>query len=766
MKPNNFPTRPTLDGTEELYTQTGGVSQKFTLEEAKKYSNAIEVTYNELNILISANELIAGSHYIITNYKTCYDRPDYDKYKNPIPVNIISISNNPYVANTPVEPIIVMATSENTLAPDAYQPAYPNDKIKYDVTYGQTQSFNPAFGRITERIDEWGNRADYDHRNITFKRYLLRTYDRYNPLLGTVELQGDGTVVGTLTNFTSLSAGQIIAIRNSNETFYEIVSVTDDFTMTVTGETVTATGGGGYQIFNANMSSQDSYYPNNVDGQLNYALYKTFDQAENGNCYNTYIGDHAKYFINEGIGDFLLANNVLKSGRYESNTIGDSSYNNTFNDDCESNKIGYGFRNNITDDDFDNNVIGNFFNSNIITANFNDNHIGNDFNDNFILCNSFYRNQIGNDFRDNWLDGDWGFDFQNNQIGNQFNNNEIYKSFYKNFILNGYNNNQTWDEVYGNKVGNGFNENEIYSVFNDNQILDYFQNNTIGDLGAIGSYSFYNNVIGNNFKGNNTLGEFYDNKIGNDFVSNNSENGFRDNVIGNNFAFNNIDINFGYNTIGYGFSNNIVANDFGYGGGQARGNRIGNESYNNIIGEYFYDNTVGDRFSNNNVGDYFYNNKLDGFFFNNTIGNYFQNNDVKVYGFSSNNLLIYQGNITSISNNNPAGSDNLYTNITASSTTSQYGTGASFDITVSGGAVTGVIINQYGTLYEVGDTITILGSVFGGVNGTDLIITVTTASIPYVNKNVNCTIFLDEDSNPFLSYIDNTGTLNVVSVTA
>ena len=486
--------------------------------------SCIPITNNELNNLISINDLTCGSYYSITDYQTCYDRPDYDKYKNPI-----AVSSSSYVTGV-TEPIIVLATSSNTLAVDAYQPSYPNDKIKYDVTYTITESGNPAFGRITERIDEFGNRTDYDHRNITFKRYLLRTYDRLSPLQGTVELQGDGTVVGTLTNFTSLSSGQIIAIRNSNETFYEIVSISDDTSMIVTGETVTATGGG-FQFFNANSHSYDSYYPNNIDGQSDFNLYNTFEAITIDGCINTYIGDHSKYYLNEGIGDFLLANNVLKDGRYENNTIGDSSYNNTFNDDCTANQIGYGFRNNITDDDFDENVIGTFFENNIITSNFYDNHIGNDFNDNIIICSSFWRNQVGNDFRSNWLDGNWGFDFQNNQIGNQFNNNEIYKEFIKNVILNGYNQNNTWDAVEGNKIGNGFNGNQIYAPFRDNIINEYFENNTIGDSLNIGSGSFYDNNIGNNFVNNTITGSCFDNIIGDSFVSN---------IIGNDFRYNQI----------------------------------------------------------------------------------------------------------------------------------------------------------------------------------------------------------------------------------
>jgi hypothetical protein len=43
MKPNNFPLRTVLDGSEELYSQTSGVSEKFTLEQAKEYIRPYKV---------------------------------------------------------------------------------------------------------------------------------------------------------------------------------------------------------------------------------------------------------------------------------------------------------------------------------------------------------------------------------------------------------------------------------------------------------------------------------------------------------------------------------------------------------------------------------------------------------------------------------------------------------------------------------------------------------------------------------------------------
>jgi hypothetical protein len=581
MKPNNFPTRPTLNGAEELYTQTANVSQKFTLEEAKKYANAIEVTYDELTNLITQEKLIAGSHYIITNFKTCYDRPDYDQNRNSI-----AVSNNSYFQTGDIEPLVVMALSNKKLAHDAYSPAYPKDKIRYDVAYSATESGNAAFGRITERIDEWNNRTDYDHRTIEFKRYRFYYFSRETPETGTMELLNDGTVNGFGTFFTALTTGDVIAYPNSIEGFFRIDSISSDTLMLVSGLSINPFSGSG-EFYTTNAGSYDSYYRSNVDDPTDYDLITTFGNAIGDGVINNYIGDYSNLYIEDNEGDFLLANNVFKDGEYNNNNIGNGFYNNTFNDDCNNNKIGNYCYNNITNNDFDGNVIGNFFTNNLITADFQYNHVGQDFTNNTIINTDFRNNRIGNDFTNNWIDIGSGFDFDRNQIGDLFESNTIFRDF------------------EDNTIGNGFNGNEIYQTFYDNDISNDFNNNTIGDFEDIGAGNFEDNVIGNTFKGNSTFGQFTYNQIGNDFYSNGTEDSFTYNVIGNNTFSNDIGINFGYNQIGNLFNNNTVGDDFGYGGSEPKGNKIGNDFAGNTIGDNFYDNVICDNFQTNTIGNDF-----------------------------------------------------------------------------------------------------------------------------------------------------------------
>jgi hypothetical protein len=58
MKPNNFPLRPSLDGSEEIYTQTSGISEKFTLNDVKTFSSQ---TLQE--VLDNNHDLVNGNNF-------------------------------------------------------------------------------------------------------------------------------------------------------------------------------------------------------------------------------------------------------------------------------------------------------------------------------------------------------------------------------------------------------------------------------------------------------------------------------------------------------------------------------------------------------------------------------------------------------------------------------------------------------------------------------------------------------------------------------
>ena len=540
-------------------------------------SGIVETTYSELYSGVTGGSLIPGLYYLITDFKNCYDQPDYDLFGNP------GLTGN-YKEDVDVSPIMVFATSENTLSPDAYQPQYPKDKIKYDVTFNVTEvTLSPALGRITERIDEFGNRTDYDHRAILFRRYDNYYYTEEGKGKGTIELIGatgaTGEVIGTGTLFNNYAAGNSIFINGSPELLFEIVSIDSNTNMIVTGLSIPSVSPG--SDFYIAQRDGLTYKQNNIS--IDYTEHPTF-LFDNEQIISNYLGDVAS-LIGWSDNYFLLPNNVFGEDVI-GNIIGNDCINNTFRRDVEHNVIGDEFRNNtiFNDLDFaDNRIDSNFYNNLIICEGFNDNRIGDGFSDNKILSNS---------------------GFQDNLIGVNFNNNTIYSVFDDNVIVNGFGSNIIYSQFYLNQIGSNFTDNEIYSSLYNNEILNGFDSNTIGgfgNLGNISNFNFHTNRIGSDFYSNIIRQNFQNNQIGNEFNSNIANGDFYKNVIGNQFS--------GNGNIGFDFYGNRIGNNF-----------IGNP----LIGDYFYDNQIGEYFGSD--GEFFLGNSISYYFNNNQIGNEFRFN--------------------------------------------------------------------------------------------------------------------------------------------
>lgn len=711
----------------------------------------IETTYSELVSLIDSSELVIGANYLITDFKTCYDQPDYDLYGN-----TINDVNNYKVGAT--HSLMVFAISSNQLTPDAYQPDYPNDKIKYDISYSQTfVTGGTAYGRITERIDEFNNRTDYDHREVLFKRYKLFLHDRI-PLSGNISMDNIGNVTGVgETNFESdFTVGEYLAVPDFAEwAVYEVTQISSTQSMSVTASVISEFTDYNYYKTNRvdigdNLNGYISYNQNNIDGANDFQEFYTF-KLNDETIINNYIGDYWS-LNNWDEFSFDLPNNV-------------------FGEDCLNNKIGNAFYNNTFVNDMKECNIGHYCTRNIYNAgsDFTDNKIGTYFENNIILS-EFYNNIINDDF-------------SGNKINNSFYGNNIFNGFSGNNILSSFNNNQIMNDAY---------QNNFYNEFVRNTILNEFHNNTIGDINQVGNHQFHNNKIGNEVKGNlfigsssnntfgdgftsnqvsfdtynnvfgiecvfNDLGEdFNNNKIGNFFSFNTIGSYFRDNVIGNYFNDNQIGLgvtqsaNFANNEIGHDFFNNNILEGFGFGGGQYRGNKIGNNFSNNEIGEYFYDNIIPDNFNFN------------------IISNYFQLNDVKAPSLIGYDFTAFLYNITSISTNiglSPSipGLDGSYTLEAIGGS----GQGATFDVVVTDSIVTSVAINNAGRNYSESDALTIIAEGFGGNEGQDIEILVESLSErPKVYDLYNCEIFRNNAGSFRLSYYDQDDVLNIEDIGA
>ena len=715
-----------------------------------------DVTYSELVGLGLSSSFSPGSFYRITDFRTCYDQPDFDELGNPITVG--------NWRQAEVDPIVVLAISNSSLAVDAWQPSYMKDTIKYDITWNQTEiTGGTAYGRITERIDEWNNRTDYDHRVIQFVRYMAYEYNIATPLAGTVSFN-QGAITGEGTTFTAHSPGTILAFPELSAKFFEVLTVDSDTSMSVTASNVNFNVSD-TKYYIADSVDPLSYKRNNVDDQQ--YLFTTFgDPIENFSALNNCIGDHANRYVEDGVGSFLLANNVFISGPYFNNKFGNSCYNNTFDDECSDNTIGNLFYNNITNDGFGQNQIGNNFNNNFITANFSKNYIADNFENNLIVNTDFNENNIQPFFSINKFS--YGITFERNQIDRNFNNNEIYADFgYETYLFD--------DDSRGNIIGEQFNNNKIYVSFGSNNVGNDFQFNTIGEFSNIGAGEFTGNTLGHVTKGNLFLGYSYNNNFGSGFTDNQLQNpsdnilgvncilndignNFRDNRIGNEFSFNvlgtdfqrnvigndfngnTIQNNFSYNHIGEHFQNNVIDNDFGFGGAQVYGNVIGSYFENNNIGEYFYSNTIQDLFSSNNIGDYF------------------QFNEVKSHYVNSYNFLL--GKIISFTDDAGAspsatGIDGTYYDLAASGGSGQ---NATFDLTVAGSVVTTVTLNNPGNSYSFLDVLTISDA---SISRSISILVGSVSTTAAVYGNFNCTIFRNADGNNRLSYYDTNDVLTI-----
>jgi hypothetical protein len=336
-----------------------------------------------------------------------------------------------------------------------------------------------------------------------------------------------GTITGQSTSFSLLSVGDVIYVPNNN-LLYEIINISGDTEMVVSGVTIQETFGY-YDFYSTIEETNDSngyfsYKRNNIQID-DFVENTTFgDAISNEYAKNNYIGNHANNYQNEGNG-FLLSNNVFLEGQYESNKFGDYCYNNTWGTDNENNTWGDFCYNNVSTNDIDRCTFGNYFTNNLINTNLN-------------------RNTIQNDFSNNRLLAENDEDFSGNTIADGFINNTIYSWFYDNTINVGFEDNLIGD--YGNLTEFRFYRNNIGNYFNDNIIRQDFQNNQI-------LTNFQDNEINGEFKGNNILNGFNNNEIGSYFQLNNIGNGFNNNLIYDEFN---------QNTTKYYFYNNIISTEF------------------------------------------------------------------------------------------------------------------------------------------------------------------------------------------------------------
>lgn len=123
------------------------------------------ITHAELVDLKTTSTLLPGAKYLITDFQTIYDQPDFDANGNQkAAVDII-------VKTSAVERIVVQAIDESTLLTRAESLDFPEDTIDYVLEFTTPVTGTVTKGKIIKRIDEKANETDFDHRTVLFKRY-------------------------------------------------------------------------------------------------------------------------------------------------------------------------------------------------------------------------------------------------------------------------------------------------------------------------------------------------------------------------------------------------------------------------------------------------------------------------------------------------------------------------------------------------------------------------------------------------------------------
>lgn len=568
----------------------------------------VSVTYIQFNTLINNSQLVIGAQYLITDFQTIYDQPDFSA---------------PGVAKTtvttltgPIEPLIATAVSTNEIAGEVLSTLYPNDHILYDPNFIATEVMGVAAkGRITQRTDTANNTVSYDIRNVLFKRY-----DDGGGYF-TVYWDNGGASLSTIPTFAS----NTLCFNNYFVNNYDVLnppSIQMPFLLnnSVFLDTETYEVKAGHNFYNNTFES----YVRNI----------TFGS----DCYNNFI----QHGSSSTVGNSFINNTT---NHLDYTIIENKCMNNTFNymDFCYIEDF---FQNNTINGHIKLSKIGTNFKNNISTGSLENMEIEWDcINNSFVGATTCI---IGNTFKDNVLGGG----FASNKIGNRFINNVVGIDFKDNRIDAGCINNTIGISFEGNIIGTGFYNNLIGDSFKNNNIKDFFDNNTVNNdfisniTGNTGDFlgtsllsSFSYNTVGSNTQ-NNTFGdEFINNVLCNDFLSNTIGNYCMSNIItspSNGWSFNTIGDVCQNNTLGFFEQNNIdswfrsnVCND------NFTGNIINVACYNNnfllevtnnVIGREFTNNTVNGKFENNTIGSAFSTNLINGNFYNNTTLHYILGN--------------------------------------------------------------------------------------------------------------------------------------------
>jgi hypothetical protein len=292
-------------------------------------------TYAELQALVSTNSLVQGAHYLLIDYQTIYDQPDFDSGG--------SLKGTLVLKTETTEPLILTAASDSTFHATVISTVHPKDRIQYDFTIDETYVSNsPCKGRIVERIDDNNNRTDYDHRTVKFIRYESSTGSGvYNVINDNGEDSQEFLTFGTGC-FSNYIGDVWVFVNDTGDEFPNFVMGDNCFSNKI-GDSCTNNTWGNSNGNNTWGNSNSNNTWGNSNGNNTWGNSNSNNTWGNSNFNNTW-GE-------------LNSNNTWGNSN-SNNTWGNSNTNNTWGDSNLSNTWGDNNNNNTWGDNNNSNTWG------------------------------------------------------------------------------------------------------------------------------------------------------------------------------------------------------------------------------------------------------------------------------------------------------------------------------------------------------------------------------------------------------------------------
>lgn len=294
----------------------------------------VEKTFSELNTMKNTNALVPHTMYLMTDFATIYDRPDFVESGG-----IINIKPSLTTVTAITQPIVLMAISTNEFAQEVFMPSRPNDKYLYDIDIQKTHlTQSPCKGTIYECIDENNNRTGYNHPVIEFKRYNCMSDSKYLALID----DGTSTDVAYYTTFEDTCRGNWLSdasmsINNLDTGIYS-VEINKGFPVNVIFDR---------NCYNNNLVFNPSIHKNISGGVITNFIVYGFGNSFSSNCMdNSVIGGSINWNV---FYDFFERNVIY----------------NTFDDNITYNKVSH----NIFNSPFLKNIVCPYFKENTIKTN-------------------------------------------------------------------------------------------------------------------------------------------------------------------------------------------------------------------------------------------------------------------------------------------------------------------------------------------------------------------------------------------------------------